>query len=159
MAVTPVENPNDHCGEQLKGRDGKLWTSAMGKDGNCRWSRRPQTPAEAARHGMWVFGPGPARSNTRWLAADIETPAYLLRKHYKNQKSYFKKPDAADKRKPVAKRNRSKSKNKATSKAKSVTKRGRSISPCPKDQKIITRKAYTRADGTRVKATTYCRKK
>lgn len=32
----------------------------------------------------------------------------------------------------------------------------RSVSPCPKKKQTITRKAYTRADGTKVKATTYC---
>lgn len=37
---------------------------------------------------------------------------------------------------------------------KKSTKR-RSASPCPK-KKTITRKAYTRADGTKVRAVTYC---
>lgn len=47
------------------------------------------------------------------------------------------------------------SKSKSPSRAKKPVKR--SASPCPKSR-MVHRKAYTRADGTKVKAVTYCRK-
>ncbi len=61
--------------------------------------------------------------------------------------------------KPMAKRSASKPKRSASKPKAKAMKRSRSASPCPRGKKVIHRKAYTRSDGLRVKATNYCRKK
>ncbi len=147
MSKAPKENATEYCGRQMKGRDGKMWTAAMQSNGNCRWSRRGQTMAEAMGRGMWIDGPNPD-DEMRWLAADAKLPTYLANKR--------KSKRGSSKRKSASKPKRS-----SKPKRKSVSKprRSRSASPCPRGKKVIHRKAYTRADGIHVKATSYCIKK
>lgn len=142
---SPPLPANDYCGQRKRGNDGKMWTSAMDKNGVCRWSRRAQTPAEKAGHGMYMEGPNKGDED-RWVAADKPLPTYV------------KKRELANKRKAAAARRR-RSKSKSKSPARRAASRGRSASPCARGKKVVTRKAYTRADETRVKAVTYCRKK
>lgn len=127
---SPPFPANMNCGKTKIGNDGRYWTSVAASNGVCRWVPGGKVAVRKRRTAS-----KPKRSGS----------------------------------KPMAKRSRSKSMTKRAAskpKAKAVKRRSvsakrssRSASPCPRGKKVIHRKAYTRSDGLRVKATNYCRKK
>jgi hypothetical protein len=128
---SPPYPANLNCGATKTGNDGYEWTSVPDKNGVCRWVPGFRQVA-GARSG----------AKLKAIARRSASPA--------------KKPAA---RKSVSKPKKAPAKRAGSKAKKTAAKRARSSSPCPRGKNVVVRKAYTRADGTRVKGTTYCRKK
>lgn len=123
---SPPYPANKNCARTKLGNDGRYWTSVPASNGVCRW-----------------------------VHSDSEAIPFEYRKH-----SWEELREARLERTVQTRRQTSKSTKKKAAKRRSVSPRSkkgsRSKSPCSRGKKVVHRKAYTRADGTRVKATTYC---
>ena len=89
-----------------------------------------------------------------WVHSDSEAIPFDYRKHSWEELREARLERAAQTKRSASKKKAAKRRS-VSPKRKTAT---RSKSPCSRGKKIVHRKAYTRADGTRVKATSYCLK-